>query len=517
VVEGGLVVLIGRHPTRWADLVFGAHSPEAAVDGEASLASGPPMHSPTAWQSAAQRHGFRCAGTVHDLPELESGIYLMLLEDGSARATRDPTSPVPLNLVVLHDQEGYGAALAAAVAGELRALGHRVIDAVPGNQLAMRDDGCFAFEEGSVEQSAAMLGAVQELYGELNGLVDLRGLRGGRVSGIADTPEALLAVQQGRSMAALSMWHACQSTGSNPSYWLVTARAMLHLLPPAARSDLAARLGDADDAPLWGLARTAMNEYPDLPLRLVDCADPDRLERMAAGLVAELLSPDAEDEVILTSAGRYAPRLRLQTLPPFPRPGGQPTAIASRLDFTQPGPLKHLVWRQCPVPQPGPGEVLIEVRAAGLNFRDVMYAMGLLSDEAVESGYAGPTLGMELSGHVRVLGEGVVGLQPGDEVIAFAPASLSTYTVTGSTAVMRKPEGWSFEAAATVATTFFTVYYALHHLARLQEGERILIHGAAGASALRQSSLPSTSAPRSSPPPDPTRSATWCACLGLIT
>jgi acyl transferase domain-containing protein/NADPH:quinone reductase-like Zn-dependent oxidoreductase/short-subunit dehydrogenase/acyl carrier protein len=480
VVEDGLVLLIGRHPTRWADLVFGTHSAGPGADGEPAVASGPPMRSPSAWQSTALRHGFRCAGTVHDLPELESGIYLMLLEDGSAQAPREAAPAVPLNLVVLRDQEGYGAALAAAVAGELRALGHRVVDAVPGNQLALRDDGSFAFDPRSVEQSAAMLGAVQELYGELNGLIDLRGLRGARAPDAADTPEALLAAQQGRCMATLSMWHACQSTGSNPSYWLVTARAMLHLLPPAVRAEIGTRPGDVDDAPLWGLARTAMNEYPDLPLRLVDCADPDRLERMAAGLVAELLAPDAEDEVILTSAGRYAPRLRLQALPPVPRRGEGKAATAFRLDFTQPGPLKHLLWRQCPVPQPGRGEVLIEVRAAGLNFRDVMYAMGLLSDEAVESGYAGPTLGMELSGHVRTLGEGVVGLQPGDEVIAFAPASLSTHTVTAAGAVMRKPEGWSFEAAATVATTFFTVYYALHHLARLQQGERILIHGAAG-------------------------------------
>jgi acyl transferase domain-containing protein/NADPH:quinone reductase-like Zn-dependent oxidoreductase/NADP-dependent 3-hydroxy acid dehydrogenase YdfG/acyl carrier protein len=480
VVENGVIMLVGRHPTRWADLVFGMHTAQRDVNGEAGGASGPLMRSPAAWQSAALRHGFRCAGTVHDLPELESGIYLMLLEGGSARAASDPASPVPLNLVVLHDQEGYGAALAGAVAGELRAAGHRVVDAVPGNQLTMRDDGAFSFDAGSDEQAAAMLGAVQELYGELNGLVDLRGLRGARAAGSADAPEAVLAAEQGRCMAAVAMWRACQSVGLNPSYWLVTVRAMLHLLPDSVRRELGARSGDADDAPLWGLARTAMNEYPDLPLRLVDCADPDRLERMAAGLVAELLAADAEDEVILTSAGRYAPRLRLQSLPPIPQLERDDGPVASRLDFTQPGPLKHLVWRQCAVPQPGPGEVSIEVRAAGLNFRDVMYAMGLLSDEAVESGYAGPTLGMELSGCVRALGEGVVGLQPGDEVIAFAPASFSTHTVTGAGAVMRKPEGWSFEAAATVATTFFTVYYALHHLARLQEGERILIHGAAG-------------------------------------
>ncbi len=52
--------------------------------------------------------------------------------------------------------------------------------------------------------------------------------------------------------------------------------------------------------------------------------------------------------------------------------------------------------------------------------------------------------------------------------------------MTRASAVAHKPAGWSFESAATVPIAFFTVYYALHHLAQLREGERILIHGAAG-------------------------------------
>ena len=91
-------------------------------------------------------------------------------------------------------------------------------------------------------------------------------------------------------------------------------------------------------------------------------------------------------------------------------------------------------------------EPVIEVRAAGLNFRDVMYAMGLLSDEAVENGFAGPTLGMELSGVVAAVGPDVVDLSPGDAVIAFAPASFATRALTRAAAVVPKPEAWSFES-----------------------------------------------------------------------
>ncbi len=118
--------------------------------------------------------------------------------------------------------------------------------------------------------------------------------------------------------------------------------------------------------------------------------------------------------------------------------------------------------------------------ASGLNFRDVMYALGLLSDEAIETGFAGPTLGLEFSGIVRKVGGNVKGFLPGDNVVGFGSASFGNRVVTNARAVTFIPPGISFESAATIPSVFFTVYYALHHLARLQADEKILIHGAAG-------------------------------------
>src|SRR3984957_6057361 len=106
--------------------------------------------------------------------------------------------------------------------------------------------------------------------------------------------------------------------------------------------------------------------------------------------------------------------------------------------------------------------------------------MGLVPDEAVEDGFCGPTLGMEVAGIVTRVGPAVTELAPSDAVIAFAPASFANRVRTRSLAVARKPAHWSFAAAATGPTAFFTAYYALHELARLREGERVLIHGAAG-------------------------------------
>jgi NADPH:quinone reductase-like Zn-dependent oxidoreductase/short-subunit dehydrogenase/acyl carrier protein len=154
--------------------------------------------------------------------------------------------------------------------------------------------------------------------------------------------------------------------------------------------------------------------------------------------------------------------------------------VAAVLDFTMPGQLKNLHWRPLAERALGPDEIEIQPKAVGLNFRDVMYAMGLLSDEAVENGFAGATLGMELSGVVTRVGAEVEEFAPGDAVVAFAPACFASRVITKAGSAALKPEAWSFEEAATVPTVFFTVYYALHYLARLQPGEKVLIHGAAG-------------------------------------
>ena len=161
-------------------------------------------------------------------------------------------------------------------------------------------------------------------------------------------------------------------------------------------------------------------------------------------------------------------------------------------------------------------EIEIDVRAAGLNFRDVMYAMGLLPDEAIEDGFCGPSLGMELSFRVvsRAVGPGV-DFSPGDEVIAIAPASFANRARTKAFAVTRKPPEWSFAAAATVPTAFFTAYYALVELARLQPGERVRSSASCRRSAAsRWSRSRSTLALKCWPLPAPLRSVTSWRLLG---
>ncbi|MEV6766990.1 zinc-binding dehydrogenase, partial [Streptomyces sp. NPDC051105] len=120
----------------------------------------------------------------------------------------------------------------------------------------------------------------------------------------------------------------------------------------------------------------------------------------------------------------------------------------------------------------GVGEVRIGVRAAGLNFRDVLIALGLYPGDA--------PLGSEAAGVVLEVGAGVVDLVPGDRVMGLVLDSFGPVAVADRRMVVRMPEGFSFVEAASVPVVFLTALYGLVDLAGLRAGERLLVHAAAG-------------------------------------
>src|SRR5262249_29003253 len=133
---------------------------------------------------------------------------------------------------------------------------------------------------------------------------------------------------------------------------------------------------------------------------------------------------------------------------------------------------------------PDPGEVEIEVKAAALNFRDVLIALGMLR------GYYAQVLkidrpqdlqlGFDCAGVIAAVGEGVADFRVGDEVMTSAPGSFTSFLTLPRTDVVHKPAGVGFEEAAAIPTAFFTAHYGLCQLAALKPGERVLIHAAAG-------------------------------------
>ncbi len=246
----------------------------------------------------------------------------------------------------------------------------------------------------------------------------------------------------------------------------------------------AGAMGPADavtrpwQATLWGVGRTVMNERADIDCRMIDLDPKVTTDAAMEALCWELLHPDAENEVLLHEGGRYAPRLARGLTEPISNltmaEGG------FTLAFGQGDASDRAVLNPIAIPRPGRGEVSVRVHAAGVNFRDVLQRIGLLPEEAFEEGFAGPTMGLEFSGEVIAVGEDVDRFRPGDEVFGFGRKAFSSHLVAPAFCLFRKPPTMGVTEAATLPVAAVTVYYSLHHLARLAKGERILIHGAAG-------------------------------------
>ena len=168
--------------------------------------------------------------------------------------------------------------------------------------------------------------------------------------------------------------------------------------------------------------------------------------------------------------------------------GGPPPGANFHCALAAPGNfagIRFVPWAGTP---PGPGQIQIRVRALSLNFRDLMIAMGSYPPTpGVPS-----VMGSDYAGEVAAVGEGVSEFAPGDRVMALSAghfdrdgrivdgmhlASLQNVSALQAAPI---PANLGFEAAAGVPTVFLTSYHALHEVARLQPGERVLIHSATG-------------------------------------
>lgn len=237
---------------------------------------------------------------------------------------------------------------------------------------------------------------------------------------------------------------------------------------------------DADPATsgIWTFSRVLQNEYSELDIILLDPAD-DR--ELRTGAIALLLGgKNKNKEWVQDRRTGLLSAIRAVT---GPRPNHQLKTKhfkSATIRQASAGRIDSIQWVESALPTPGAGEVSIEVAATGLNFRDVMWSMGLLPEEALEDGFAGATIGMEMSGTVIAVGSGVDGIVAGDVVMGIASKALSTHVVVAREGVTKIPAGIDPVAAATIPVAFLTAYYAIVELGRIQKGETILIHGAAG-------------------------------------
>ncbi|MEU7298507.1 SDR family NAD(P)-dependent oxidoreductase, partial [Streptomyces exfoliatus] len=222
---------------------------------------------------------------------------------------------------------------------------------------------------------------------------------------------------------------------------------------------------DPDAAAVWGLARSAQTENPGR-VGLLDVESAADC-RAALGLI------DTEPQLAVRDGAPLVPRLGRATAGGALVPPAGVTAW--RLEVRERGTLDHLALAPCPenLAPLGEGEVRVAVRAAGVNFRDVLNTLGLYPGDP-------GLLGLEGAGVVTEVGPGVPGLAVGDRVMGLFSGAFGPVAVADHRRVAVMPADWTYAQAASAPIVFLTAYHALVDLAGLARGERVLIHAAAG-------------------------------------
>lgn len=224
---------------------------------------------------------------------------------------------------------------------------------------------------------------------------------------------------------------------------------------------------------ITGFFRSWIMEIGSMRARLIDL-EQETQPRDIPLLAETVLSEEPESEVALRQGRAYYLRIEQAALA---RPSASKKARGGfRLEVTSPGMMDSLAFLETGRVAPPAGHVEVEVKAAALNFRDVLKIMDLYPSDLDRD----RLIGDECAGVVTRVGRGVRTLKPGDEVILTAAGCFSSHLTVPEEAVIPKPEFLTFAGAATMPVAFMTAHYALHRLGHLQKGESVLIQAGTG-------------------------------------
>jgi acyl transferase domain-containing protein/acyl carrier protein len=383
-------------------------------------------------------------------------------------AERRSDRPASATTWLVYTAGGVGRDLAARLAGG----GHHCVLVSPGPSRDRRSDTEVVVDPAAVDDHRAVLDDVLRRAG--SGAVGIvYAWAAGIPAGDAGSTEA---AEQFGAVAPLALLHALgarqdESTGAGPvRLWLVTSGAQ-------AVEPMTADRFTVWQSVLWGLGRVVASERLSLRCTLLDL-DPGRADE--AHLWAEVSSGSEDQQVVLRAEERLVGRLeRLRVTVATPR---QSPAESFRLYAAAPGSLESLRLRVQPRRPPGAGEVEVRIDASGLNFLDVLKAMAVYPGVEPSPEVA---LGAECAGAVTAVGPGVHDVRVGDEVVVITPSYVGTsllasHATVPESFVVRRPPNVPAEAAAALPIAYLTAYYALAELARVRDGERVLVHSATG-------------------------------------
>lgn len=457
---GGTLIVEGMHRTRWLDFTFGGRSSwwtEQPNQEKLSL-----QRDRALWESRLASLGLENVRHMDTTHEATSGSFMLVSHMPLSATVQSPRLETPRSWLIIDDETETNQRLRDGICAGLQQRGDIV-------SVLRLDDS-----QNEISLIAKHMQSMRGDFGELDGIIHIKGL------GVDYLP-AMPASVTVRSMSAAQLIKACQATNTISPVWFITQGAHGDLAAHTLSHVSGHGINISSDVMFSGFIRTLANEIHTNRVQQVDLSAGQLEQSLVEALIDELILDSSETEVVLTAEpDRFVPRLQIGHSVNVNEVGQVDQDHTLQLNFSQPGQLRNLQWQSIPARLPADDEVEIEVEATGLNFRDVMYALGLLSDEAIENGFAGATIGLECAGKIIRIGKGVRQFAVGDRVVGFGPACFANRVVTKAAAVSYIPRALSSEAAATIPSTFLTSYYALMHLGRLEAGEKILIHGAAG-------------------------------------
>ena len=243
---------------------------------------------------------------------------------------------------------------------------------------------------------------------------------------------------------------------------------------------------DADDpaidrAVLLGVSRTLISERFDLGVTLVDV---DRPFEDTGELLQILSRVGDEQEIALRDGKLFCARIdRVPAVKAVQQEESQTLAAspgtAYALELKNTGSLDDIAFTPCERATIGADDVEIEAEYVPLNYKDVLKAMGLMSDRITKDTYSGSGVGMEVAGRISRVGSNVTGLAVGDRVYALCADGFRSHVIVPSHRAFQLPDSVSLEASTSMVA-FITAYHGLVKIARLQKGETVLVHGATG-------------------------------------
>jgi len=378
-----------------------------------------------------------------------------------AKERRDTTSVGGTQWLILGDRGGFGQRIS------------NLLEEVGDSCLLVASADLESEKQDSLDQQIREFLAVETNPPPARGVIHLWSLDAPASSELSLASLASTQEQVCGSVLRLVQLLGRDEGASVPRLWLVTrgAQAVEGQGVPVSLAQ----------SPLLGLAWTISSEHPNLQTTRIDL-DPSPHPEDGSRFVAELGAEDPDREIALRGDERYVARLsRWEAVAPEPRAVRISSAQGRSYTLRSSGQslLDNLLLCEVPRRHPGPGEIEIQVSVAGLNFLDVLKALDMAPGLPVGS----LRFGMECCGRIVRVGEGVTGLKVGDAVLAMADGDLgclSAFLTQSAQSVLRMPDHLTMEEAVTIPVAYMTAHYGLRHLARLREGESVLIHSAAG-------------------------------------